>query len=160
MLGAMATHRAPNRRVITVTESIWVDASPEIVFDYTQDYTRRADWDVGVAHAVLVSSEPRSARLTMPGLGRATLVYRLDRRPERTSVAFTDIDSRWISGGGGSWEYLAEDGGTRWEQTNSLELRHPRLVRIFAGTIQRRLRESTIRSMAEAKRRIESDAIG
>ena len=56
-----------------------------------------------------------------------TVVYRLDRRPERTSAAFVDVESSWISGGGGSWEYEAVDGGTRWQQTNSLELKRPRL---------------------------------
>ena len=45
------------------------------------------------------------------GLGRMTVVYRLDRRPERTSAAFVDVQSAWITGGGGSWEYEAVDGG-------------------------------------------------
>ena len=146
------------RRVITVTESIHVARAPESVFDYTQDYTRRTEWDAGIAEATVVGDDPRAARVRIPNLGTMTVVYRLDRRPERTSAAFEDVQSRWIDGGGGSWQYEAVSGGTRWQQTNSLELKPTRLARIFAPLIERGLRQSTQRAMAEAKRRLEADA--
>jgi hypothetical protein len=88
------------------------------------------------------------------------VVYRLDRRPERTSAAFTDVDSAWVSGGGGSWEYEAVDGGTRWQQTNSLEVKRPRLAFLLGPMLERGLRGSTRGAMAEAKRRLEADAPG
>jgi hypothetical protein len=144
------------RRVITVTETIWVARSPEAVFDYTQDYTRRTDWDRGIAEATVLSDAPRTIRVRIPGLGRLTVVYRLDRRPERTSAAFVDVDSRWISGGGGSWQYEPAESGTRWQQTNALETRPTWYVRLMAPLIERNLRSSTRRSMAEAKRRLEA----
>jgi hypothetical protein len=87
-----------------------------------------------------------------------TVVYRLDRRPERTSAAFVDVDSAWITGGGGSWEYEAIQGGTRWQQTNSLELKHTRLAGLVAPVLERSLRRSMRRAMAEAKRRLELGA--
>jgi hypothetical protein len=146
------------RHVVSVTESIWVNRPPEVVFDYTQDYAHRTEWDAGIAEATLVASEPRSARVRIAGLGSMTVVYRLDRRPERTTAAFTNVDSSWISGGGGAWQYDAENGGTRWQQTNSLELKRPRLTRFLGPMIKRSLRQSTQRSMAEAKRRLESGA--
>jgi len=68
------------------------------------------------------------------------------------------VSSSWITGGGGSWQYEPEDGGTRWQQTNSLELKRPWLTRFLAPMIKRNLRQSTQRSMAEAKRRLESGA--
>ena len=89
-----------------------------------------------------------------------TVAYRLDRRPERTSAAFTDVDSAWIGGGGGSWEYEPADGGTRWEQTNSLELKRPRLAFVLGPLLERGLRQSTRRAMAEAKRRLEAGEFG
>jgi Polyketide cyclase / dehydrase and lipid transport len=144
------------RRVVSVTESIWVDRPPEAVFDYTQDYAHRTEWDAGIAEATLVGTEPRAARVRIPRLGSMTVEYRLDRRPERTSAAFVDVDSAWITGGGGSWQYEPADGGTRWQQTNSLELKR-RLARILAPMIERNLRASTRRSMAEAKRRLEGE---
>jgi hypothetical protein len=84
-----------------------------------------------------------------------TVVYKLDRRPERTSAAFVDVDSSWISGGGGSWQYDEDAGGTRWQQTNSLELKRPGLAWLLAPMFERSLRRSMRRSMAEAKRRLE-----
>jgi hypothetical protein len=144
------------RRVVTVTESILVARTPEAVFDYTQDYGRRTEWDRGIVDATLVGTEPRAARVRVRGLGRMAVVYRLDRRPERTSAAFTDVESAWISGGGGSWQYEPVDGGTRWQQTNSLELKGGLLGRLVAPMIERSLRRSTRQSMAEAKRRLEN----
>ena len=113
------------RHVVSVTESIWVACPPEAVWDYTQDFTRRTEWDAGIAEATILQQDPRTVRVKVAGLGRMTVVYQLDRRPERTSAAFVDVESAWVSGGGGSWEYEAADGGTRWQQTNSLELKRP-----------------------------------
>lgn len=148
------------RHVVTVTESIWVDRSPEDVWDYTQDYTRRTEWDAGVAEATILGSEPRTVRVKIPNLGSMTVVYRLDRRPERTSAAFTNVDSAWVSGGGGSWDYESADGGTRWQQTNSLELRHPRRAFLLGPILKSGLRRSTKQAMAEAKRRLEAVSPG
>jgi polyketide cyclase/dehydrase/lipid transport protein len=145
------------RHVVSVTETIWVERSPEVVWDYTQDYTRRTEWDAGVAEATVLGLDPRTVRVRIPGLGSMTMQYRLDRRPERTSAAFMDVESSWISGGGGSWEYEAADGGTRWQQTNSLELKRPRLAFLLAPLLERGLRRSTKRAMAEAKRRLEAE---
>ena len=148
------------RHVVTVTESIWVDCPPDAVWDYTQDYARRTEWDAGVAEATILGTEPRTVRVKIPNLGSMTVVYRLDRRPERTSAAFTEVDSGWVSGGGGSWEYEAADGGTRWRQTNSLELKRPRLAFLLGPMLERGLRRSTRRAMAEAKRRLEAGPTG
>jgi Polyketide cyclase / dehydrase and lipid transport len=148
------------RHVVTVTESIWVNRPPDAVWDYTQDYGHRAEWDAGVAEATMLADEPRAVRVRIPNLGSMTVVYRLDRRPERTSAAFMDIDSAWVIGGGGSWEYAAADGGTRWQQTNSLELKRPRLAFVLGPLLERGLRQSTRRAMAEAKRRLEAGEAG
>jgi hypothetical protein len=87
---------AGRRRLVSVTESVFVARPPQDVFDFTQDYARRAEWDAGVTHAELLSEEPRAARVTIRGLGKATVTYQLFRRPERTSAAFTDVESAWI----------------------------------------------------------------
>jgi len=138
-----------------VTESIWVACPPEAVWNYTQDFARRTEWDAGIAETKILKQDPRTVRVKVAGLGRMTVVYRLDRRPERTSAAFVDVESAWISGGGGSWEYEAVDGGTRWQQTNSLEFKRPRLAVLLCPLLERGLRRSTQRAMAEAKRRLE-----
>ena len=144
------------RIVISVTEVVVVARDPAAVFDYTQDYGRRTEWDRGIAEATVLGSNPRTVRVRIEGLGTMTVVYRLDRRPERTSAAFEDVESRWITGGGGAWQYEPVEGGTRWQQTNSLECRPVWYARLLAPLMERSLRASTRRSMAEAKRRLEA----
>lgn len=139
------------RATITVTATLRVERAPEAVFDHTQDYGRRAEWDRAVTDAQVLSESPRRIRLTVRGLGRFTVSYRLFRRPERTSAEFEDVSSPWITGGGGSWRYEASGDGTDWTQTNTLELKRPRLLRSLAPLIERNLRSSMRRAMAEAK---------
>jgi hypothetical protein len=69
------------RKTITVTETIHVAQPPDVVFDYTQDYRTRADWDPGVREATLLSESPRRARVEVPRLGRFTVEY--PARPSR-----------------------------------------------------------------------------
>lgn len=148
------------RGLISVTTSVWVDRDPGTVFDHTQDYGRRPSWDRGITEARIVSEAPRAARITMRGLGRATVVYRLDRRPERTSAVFEDVESPWIIGGGGSWAYEPEDGGTRWTATNSLELRRGWWTPLLVPFVRWSLRRSSEQAMRAGKRQLETDGRG
>ena len=145
-----------DRRTVTVSETIHVERSPEMVFDYTQDYATRTDWDDQVTAAEVLSEEPRRVRITVRGLGTFTLEYRLFRRGDRTSAAFTDLGNAFFSGGGGSWRYEARGGGTDWTQTNSLELRRPRLLGWLAPVVEWNLRNGTRRAMANARSMMES----
>lgn len=125
------------------------------MFDYTQDYARRAEWDPAVTAASVLNESPRRIRVVVRGLGTFTVEYRLFRRPDRTSAAFVDVESRLISGGGGSWRYEPSGQGTDWTQTNTLELGRSRLVRLIAPLVERNLRSSMRRSMARAARILE-----
>jgi hypothetical protein len=147
---------SPSRSTVTVTETVHVKRDPTEVFDYTQDYTSRMTWDRSVTAAEVQSESPRRVRLTVRGTGRFTVEYRLFRRPERTSAAFVDVRSSWLAAGGGSWRYEPRDGGTDWTQTNTLELKHPRLLRLIAPFVERNLRSSMRRAMAAAKQTLES----
>ena len=144
-----------DRTLLKVSESIWVDRPREIVFDFTSDFSRRTEWDGAVSEVTILGTSPRSARLTVPGIGRTNVVMRQDRRPERTSAAFQDIESRWIIGGGGSWQYEPERGGTRWTETNTLELRASWPLKVLAPILTWNFRRATRRAMAEAKRQLE-----
>jgi hypothetical protein len=157
-VAALIPTMADSREVVTVSETVWVERDRAAVFDYTQDYTRRMEWDRGIQRVEVLATDPRTVRVRMAGLGEATVVYRLDRRPERTSAAFIDVVSRWVSGGGGSWQYEDTGGGTRWQQTNSLELRDGWLPRLMRPVIRTGLRRSMRASMSEAKRRLEASA--
>jgi hypothetical protein len=136
---------------ISVTETRHVARPPEAVFDYTQDYATRGVWDPSVTKVEVFSQSPRQIRIAVGGLGSFTVVYRLFRRPRRTSAAFVDVASPWIVGGGGSWRYETSGDGTDWTQTNTLILKRRRLLRWIAPIIERNLRRAMRRSMAEAK---------
>ena len=72
-------------RNITVADSIWVRASPEAVFDFTQDYSTRSDWDPTVKSAEVLSQEPRRVREDLEGIGPVVMEYKLYRRGDPTS---------------------------------------------------------------------------
>ena len=139
------------RVTATVSETVHVNRSPEDVFDYTQDYTTRADWDPTVMSAKVLSEEPRRVQVEMRGIGPLTIEYKLFRRGERTSAAFRDVGSSLFSGGGGSWSYDARDGGTDWTQTSTLEFRHTLVGWLLAPLIRRNMRVLTQKSMAKAR---------
>lgn len=121
------------------------------MYDYTQDYSTRWVWDPSITDVEVLSSSPRTYRLAIKGIGRVTLEYRLDRRGDRTSAAFTKLDAAFFSGGGGSWSYVAADGGTDWTATNTFELKHRLLGRVLAPFVRRQMLASMRKSMAKAK---------
>ena len=145
------------RQTVTVSHTVHVKRSPEDVFDYTQDYSTRMDWDPTVKSAKVVSEDPRRVQAVMEGIGPLVIEYKLFRRGERTSAAFSDLSSRLIAGGGGSWSYQARDGGTDWTQTSTLEFRNTVVGRLFAPILRRNMSTLTAKAMAKAKQIMESD---
>ena len=69
---------------VTVKESIWIAAPIETVWDYTQDYAHRRDWDDSILEAEVVQEEPaRLVRIRAKGDLRFTAKYTLFRRPHK-----------------------------------------------------------------------------
>jgi hypothetical protein len=149
---------AGNRVTVTGTHTVHVNLPPEAVYDYTQDYSTRSVWDPSITEVEVLSQSPRSYRLKIKGIGRFTIEYRLDRRGDRTSAAFTKVDAAFFSGGGGSWTYVAADGGTDWSATNTFELKHRLLGRALAPFVRRQMLASMRKSMANAQEIMESAA--
>ena len=144
------------RRTVTVSHTVHVARSPEEVFDYTQDYRTRSDWDPDNTDSEILSEEPRRVRSKVKGVGSAVVEYKLFRRPERTSAAFIEVDSRYVTGGGGSWSYAARGGGTDWTQNNTIELKPGLTSRLLVPIVRRSLSTSMRKSMASAKKIMES----
>ncbi len=140
---------------MTIKDEIFIRATPEDVWDYTQDWTRRHEWDAAVRSAVVLGDVPRVVRMRGAGSFAATVTYRLNERPRRTSLAMNDVSSPVIAGGGGSWEYVPENGGTRFAQVNTLTLRGGLLARAMAPLLAWMFRRSTRRALQEAKRILE-----
>jgi hypothetical protein len=135
---------------ITIRQTIVITAPPDVVWDLTQDFGRRRDWEPGIEAAELLASDPRRVRVRLKDTGSVTIAYRLERRPVRTSLAFEDVDSPWIRGGGGSWEYEPVEGGTRWTRTDTLVLRNRLIAVLFGAVIRRRFATGTAEAMARA----------
>ena len=146
---------------VTVQVSVVVRSSPDKVWDYTQDWRRRREWDAAVSEVLKIFPGP-PPRICARFAGGAVfnVEYKLYDRPHKTSLVMTPADARtgagWLTGGGGSWRYEAGPGSTEWVQTNTLVLRDHWLLRWLRPVISAALRWSTRRAMSRAKRRIES----
>lgn len=150
---------------ITVKESVFIAARPEVVYDYTQDWTRRTEWDFSVVSADVIQKEPvQIINVRAWGGMRFTAQYKLNDRPHRTSMAMTDLKqggflirfNYLISGGGGSWKYELENGGTRWTQTNTRVIRNQFLYLVLRPFLYWQLRQVTLKGLAQAKTILET----
>jgi hypothetical protein len=140
---------------VTVTESITIAASPEAVWDYTQDWTQRTTWDPAVREVIAISEGPRrEVRARFSGGVIFDVVYKLIDRPHKTSLAMAG-GSTWFVGGGGSWRYEAEGSGTRWGQTNTLVTADRLVMRLLSPFVRATLRRQTRRAMQNVKARFE-----
>lgn len=142
---------------IVVQQRIRIEAPPEVVWDFTQDYTRRLQWDPSLLSCEVLEREPRlRVAVRAPGALQCVFEYRLLERPHRTSVAMTEVRSALVAGGGGAWTYRADGGGTWWEVTNSITLKS-RLAGLLLGPLIRwQLGRTTRVALQRAKRAIEA----
>lgn len=141
---------------VTVSESIQVEANPTIVWDYTQDWRRRADWDRSIISAQYLSEAPPMA-VNVRGKGGLNFKvnYKTSERPRLTTLAMTDMNSFWLKGGGGSWKYDEKEGKTFWTQHNTLIIRDDFLGRLFRPLFAIVLAFTTRQMMKRAKALIE-----
>jgi hypothetical protein len=108
----------------TAHHTVFVSCSPEEVWDYTQNWERRTEWDRSVLSAEYLShANPISVQVRGSGGVTFQVQYKVSERPRLTTLVMSDVRSPWIRGGGGSWKYEAEMGGTRWTQNNTIVLR-------------------------------------
>lgn len=150
--------RTPPSRsnAVTVTVSIDIAATPAAVFELTQDFTRRREWDRNILEARVVAETPqRRVAIRARGGLRCLFAYRLFDRPRRTTLAMEEIVSPVIAAGGGSWSYEPIGAATRFTQVNHLELRPGLLARLLLPLVRWRLRHDTLRALRCVKQLIE-----
>ncbi len=136
---------------VTISESIFINRPPYLVWDFTQDYNKRSLWDKTIREAKVIETKPRRISIVGSWGLKAELVYKLDDRPNKTSLVMTNVSSVMISGGGGSWKYIPEDSGTLWTQTNTLIFKDSFLLRLLRPLITMSLKKNTRRGMKTAK---------
>lgn len=140
---------------VTVEESIKIEAPPRKVFDFTQDWSKRAQWDHTVVSFVTLDGPERGYRVKASGGLRFVVRYKLYRAPERTSLAISEINWPMFTGGGGSWEYAADGAGTVFTQRNTLSMPDTMLARLCAPLLKLQLSSDARKAMAKAKEILE-----
>lgn len=142
---------------ISVTEGIHIKVSPEKVFDYTQDYANRPNWDSGILHAEVLQENPvKLVQIYGKGGFKCKFQYKLFDRPNKTSLTMIDVTPKFISSGGGSWIYRADGVGTAFVQHNTLSIENKFLFYFFKPILTWQLRRNTKRSMRMVKETLEN----
>ena len=145
-----------NKITITIHHSIYINRPREVVWDYTQDYSLRPDWDKTVIEAKVLQTTPQKiVELKTSGNTIMKFVYKVYDRPNKTTLAIHDLNSKWIEGGGGSWKYEDQQGGTLWSQTNTLIIKPTIFLLVFRRMIIFIFKNQTRQSMQRAKEILE-----
>jgi hypothetical protein len=141
---------------IIVNEEIFIDRSPETVWDYTQDFSKRLEWDKSLIKVNVLQEIPvKTVDIKAKGNFTATLVYKLYDRPNKTSLVFTNVKSPVINGGGGSWRYEKMGNGTLWTQMGSCILKSGMISRLSLPFLRFMLRYNMRTAMKLAKKNLE-----
>lgn len=141
---------------LTIQKSIFIRASTAAVWDFTQDYSNRTKWDAAVLQAEVLQRSPnRIVKLKLRGSTTLTFYYKLDDRPNKTTLVAKEITSSFILESGGSWKYENKDGGTLWTQTNTIAFKNSLLLPLLFPLYQWMLKRGIRRAMEKAKMFIE-----
>ncbi|KAA3605248.1 MAG: SRPBCC family protein [Calditrichaeota bacterium] len=154
----MKKSKESNTLKMTFEESIFIEATPEVVWDFTQDYSKRPNWDSAVIKTEVISEKPhRVVRVFVKGGTTTAFQYKLDRRPEKTSLQAIEMKSLFFASGGGSWVYKSRSNGTIWTQRNTLAFKNKFLTLLFKPLFSWQITKLTRQSMHEAKKQIENE---
>lgn len=136
---------------IKFSESIEILAAPELIFDYTQDYTNRLKWDTFLTEAYLLDNATQADKgvkawcVSKNGLGMETQ-YVSFNRPNVTAVKMTK-GPYMFKKFAASWTFKAEANGiTKVTFLYSFALRVPfNLVGFFIKNIlQKNVRQRLV----------------
>ena len=140
-----------------IKQSIFINKSKEEVWNFTQDYNNRPNWDNSVIEATVIQSLPnRIVKLKMKGNTIMTFEYKLDDKPNKTSLVARKIKSPLIEKAGGSWSYEDLKGGTLWKQTNSIEIKDKFFLRLVKPFLKTFIQLQTRQAMTRAKKMLEA----
>ena len=84
-----------------------------------------------------------------------TFVYKLDDRPNKTTLAAKEIQSPIIKSAGGSWKYEMQNDGTLWTQTNTIVFKKNFLLPLLLPFYKLIFEYQTKIAMKNAKKLIE-----
>ena len=140
------------------TETIDIQCTPEVAFDYTQDYSSRLNWDTFLKRADLIDGASEAGKgvkaycVAKNGLGMVT-EYVTFNRPKVTAIKMTKGPFMFQSFLG-SWTFKALDENTcRVVFLYSYQLRFP--FSLFKGMIQKTLISNVKQRLIDLKMNIE-----
>ncbi|MET0299287.1 MAG: SRPBCC family protein [Flavitalea sp.] len=144
--------------LIKFTESIQINAKPEFVFDYTQDYDKRLQWDTFLKKAdlmegaIVADKGVQAYCVAKNGLGMTT-EYVSFNRPKVAAVKMTK-GAYMFSSFQASWNFrpITED-NTEVIFIYSFSLRFPFIL--FRKYITLNLRNNVKQRLVDLKRNIE-----
>lgn len=140
---------------ITIKESIFVALPPDAVYDFTQDYTKRPEWDRLIKEAKVVSEDPRVVDMVAKDESTMTVRYDKEQRPETTVLTIIEINSQMMKGGEYHWHYQAQDGGTLWTQENTIHLKDALWAKLMLPAAGKYFKDKTVQAMQKAKEMME-----
>jgi ribosome-associated toxin RatA of RatAB toxin-antitoxin module len=145
---------------MTFKESVEISATPEVVFDVSQDYARRLAWDPFLKEARLedegATVGPGSRVTCVARNGQAMETRYVSYQPPTVCAVEMTRGPWFIRSFAGSWRFEPVDGGiTRVDFIYNLVAR-PRVLTGLIGSVFAR---DTRRRLAGLKRAIESRAI-
>ena len=143
---------------IKFTEKIIVDKNPTVVFDHTQDYSKRLVWDTFLKKADLIhgATEPnvgvKAWCVARNGLGMET-EYVTYQRPKVTAIKMTRGPYLFTSFLG-SWNFKdLGDEKTEVAFLYAFSLRFP--FNLFTAAIKNNLQKNVRKRLADLKKSIE-----
>jgi hypothetical protein len=141
---------------ITIKQTVFVSRPKEEVWDFTQNYDLRAGWDNAVLETKVLETTPnRIVWLRTKGKTTMSFIYKLDDRPNKTSLVAKDIKSPLIESAGGSWSYEDVEGGTLWTQTNTIEFKKNILLLLLLPLYKSMFASQMKKAMIRAKKLME-----
>lgn len=148
----------------TIQASVDVRAKLDDVWRFTQNWTRRPEWDRMIRSAEFVEEDgKRVVHARGQGGSRMVFRYAMVRRATKydptaqTSLLMEAESPAWLSGSG-SWLYEPlDEGGTRWTQFTAINI-ESRFFQFFSSIIRWQLAGATQHAMAKAKEMIEAES--
>jgi len=144
------------------TESITVERTPEVVFDFSQDYTKRLAWDTFLRKADLLFGAKEAAKgvkalcVAKNGYGMVT-EYVSFNRPKVTAIKMTDGPYMFKSFLG-SWTFNEIAGGrTEVIFLYAYEFRFP--FTLISAIIKSKLQREVKKRLLDLKHNIEKEPL-
>lgn len=145
-------------KAIKFEESIIIEQHPELVFDFTQDYSKRLLWDTFLKRADLINGATKAEKgvqaycVARNGLGMVT-EYVSFNRPTATAIKMTEGPFMFKSFLG-SWRFkLQANQKTEVIFLYSFSLRFP--FSLLRGPIKRNLQQNVRQRLRDLKHNIE-----